>query len=332
MSSKLTFLLVGIVAIGLTSSFIVGAAQRATPEATTPELQPATDPHDHAAHAHAAEPEAPVHEHLAVGLESDPPMRRFVHTRIFAEDGSLLQSSWADEVGSLESLDPGEDQGPYAWGRAEELRDPNPLWAPLLDFLFLGPVESTVRLDAFRTPADLRLGQVTVPKEIELRQEATISRADADATIRKNVSEGTQLWFMGQLPMRILHADAESVTYRFDVAPGEEFDVARSIGLKLAAIEPTEPGTVRLAVVIPEDGFLAHNNCQVERKALLPGYYRLHEQNETDLVLDRYETHMAYALEDRIIDLEITYRDITGSTEMAELKAARALVPDPHAH
>lgn len=182
------------------------------------------------------------------------------------------------------------------------------MWEPLLDFLWLSPPNATVRL-VNHTFGDHRIGELVLPKHHRVERQATITREEANHTLRENVTEGDRLHFLGSIPINILEANSSFVTYRFDIDQEMTFDVERSQGLQVVAALAPDGRSIVFTLNVPKGGFTAHNNCELLRKVIESGYYHVREANDEYLVLDRYNTRTEYAVQNQKVSLEVTFVD-----------------------
>lgn len=254
--------------------------------------------------AHSQEIEAPI-----VAEVPPPPenaIERWAHIRLWDVEGTLLHSTQEGENGTLTAADPDLTKGAAAWPRMDTWKRPIPMWDPLLPMLARAPPNATLRIEDYAVP-ETRLEDVIVPKALYLAKQGALPKEKAEAVLG-NVTPGARRLYLGVIPVEVTGAEDGAVFYSFDFDAPQEFAIPRIVGLNVTAT-PLQNGTVRFELVVPEEGFTAHNNCQVLEKFLTFGYYRVMEETADSLHLARYGSRVEYVLAHETIDIEFSFID-----------------------
>ncbi|HWG91248.1 MAG TPA: hypothetical protein VNZ52_10420 [Candidatus Thermoplasmatota archaeon] len=234
--------------------------------------------------------------------------RRELHLRVFAENGTLLGSSWPGEVGLIDAINPENETGPYLWGSSSELEDPSPMWAPLMDFVLHAPANATITLTN-HTFGPTSVGLETVQRTYRLPREATLSREEADRTLRPNLTAGETVYFLRLIPVKVLAASDTEVTYAFAFDGTLRAPVLRADGLEVEGRLSLGDTHAVFQLLAPKGAFLAHNNCQAPGRAYGVGYYVVREEAPDHWTLERYPSLGAYHLEGKTATLQFTMID-----------------------
>lgn len=236
---------------------------------------------------------------------------RLAHVRLWDEQDMLWFSTWPGESGAL-SFEPEaiNATGPFRWKTPAEMRGSEPVWEPLVQMFHHAPPNTAVKLFNYTMP-QTRIEQVVLEKEFEIDRHGELNRTVAEKMF-SNVTAGAKVWFVGKIPIDILSADEQVVIYRVAVDERAEYEVERSVGLKIRAT-PASEGRIAFTLVVPDGHFTAHNNCALPQKPIEYGYYRVRSETEDELVLDRYNNRIEYLIQNSVVDLEVTFFDGDGT-------------------
>lgn len=224
------------------------------------------------------------------------------HLRVQDEaTGMLLFSTWVGEKGPLQR----NTSAGNPLDLVNESEMPRYL-RPLFDLWRTGLPGTHFTLSGYRIPKEPH-DVLRLPRQVEVASHGTIDAKVAEEFFHGAKPPGNYS-LAGVLPFQIV-AWNDTVEYQFNVEANSSFPVYRTRGLQVMANLTEDFNNLLFTLTSPTGGFESLG-CRVSPGLVLPpGYFEILDATPTEWTVASYADRQEKALEDRVVRIELTFRD-----------------------